>query len=81
MWFFDVRVMGIRVFIKHGDLFMRSPNEKFIVRSRWLLVVVPGMRRRTALRQPSGLSTGHSPRKEPPAAAVTVEYSKGARLS
>lgn len=29
MWFFEVRVMGMKVFIKQGDLFTRSSNAEF----------------------------------------------------
>lgn len=43
VWLFDVRVMGIRVFIRHGGLFMRSPAVTFPGRSGRLPLVVPGM--------------------------------------
>lgn len=54
MWLFDVRVRRIRVFIKHGDLFMRSPDVK--CPRKKLPVVVDGARYmlRTVLHQPSG---------------------------
>lgn len=79
MWFFDVRVMRIRIFIKHRDSFMRNPDADFLGRNCWLLLMVLEMCWEL-------LSTSHQvwgesvvPRGKPPA-GVTVEYSKDSRV-
>lgn len=55
VWLFDVRVMGMRVFIRHGGLLMRSPAVKFPRKERPVVGGGAGYVLRTVLRQPRGV--------------------------
>lgn len=57
-WLFDVRVLGIRVFIRRGGLFMRGPAVEFPRKGRPVLdgagyVLTPVLRRPRAVRRES----------------------------